>query len=125
MYNYKPKFEVGKTYALRNINFDLDKYILLPQSYVELNNLLQVFHEYPKMCVKIMGHTDNQNSEAYNIILSKNRAKACVKYLTQKGINPKRLTWQGYGEGVPITTNETVEGKAANRRVEFLVLKVE
>jgi hypothetical protein len=53
MYNYKPKFEVGKTYALRNINFDLDKYILLPQSYVELNNLLQVLHEYPKMCVKI------------------------------------------------------------------------
>jgi outer membrane protein OmpA-like peptidoglycan-associated protein len=72
-----------------------------------------------------MGHTDNQNSEAYNIILSNNRAKACVKYLTQKGINPKRLTWQGYGEGIPITSNETEEGKAANRRVEFLVLNVE
>ena len=72
-----------------------------------------------------MGHTDNQNSEAYNIILSKNRAKACVKYLIQKGINPKRLTYQGYGEGVPISTNETEEGKAANRRVAFLVLKVE
>ena len=94
-------------YALRNINFDLDKYILLPQSYVELENLLNVLREYPKMCVKIMGHTDNQNSEAYNIILSKNRAKACVKYLTLKGINPNRLTWQGYCEGVPITTNET------------------
>jgi outer membrane protein OmpA-like peptidoglycan-associated protein len=125
MYNYKPKFEVGKTYALRNINFDLDKYILLPQSYVELENLLSVLREYPKMCIKIMGHTDSQNSDAYNITLSNNRSMACVKYLTKKGINPKRLTWQGYGERVPITTNDTEEGKAANRRVEFLVLKVE
>ncbi|MFZ4796623.1 MAG: OmpA family protein [Bacteroidia bacterium] len=125
MYNYKPKFEVGKTYALRNINFDLDKYVLLPQSYVELENLLNVLREYPKMCIKIMGHTDSQNSDAYNITLSNNRAMACVKYLTKKGINPKRLTWQGFGERVPITTNDTEEGKAANRRVEFLVLKVE
>ena len=125
MYNYKPKFEVGKTYALRNINFDLDKYILLPQSYVELNNLLKILGEYPKMCIKIMGHTDNQNSDTYNITLSNNRAMACVKYLTKKGINPNRLTWQGYGERVPITTNDTEEGKAANRRVEFMVLKVD
>jgi outer membrane protein OmpA-like peptidoglycan-associated protein len=91
---------------------------------VELNNLLKILGEYPKMCIKIMGHTDNQNSDAYNITLSYNRAMACVKYLTKKGINPNRLTWQGYGERVPITTNETEEGKAANRRVEFMVLKV-
>jgi outer membrane protein OmpA-like peptidoglycan-associated protein len=50
---------------------------------------------------------------------------ACVKYLIKHGINAKRLSWQGYGERIPITTNETEEGKAANRRVEFIVLKVE
>lgn len=124
-YEYKPKYEVGKTYALRNINFDLDKFILLPQSFIELDNLLKIMTEYPKMEIKIMGHTDSQNSDAYNITLSNNRAMACVKYLTKKGINPKRLTWQGYGERVPIATNETEEGKAINRRVEFMVLKVE
>ncbi|MFY7733080.1 MAG: OmpA family protein [Bacteroidia bacterium] len=125
MYVYKPKFEIGKTYALRNINFDLDKYVLLPQSYVELDNLLSIMREYPKMVIKIMGHTDSQNSDAYNITLSNNRAMACVKYLIKHGINAKRLSWQGYGERVPITTNDTEEGKAANRRVEFMVLKVE
>jgi outer membrane protein OmpA-like peptidoglycan-associated protein len=125
MYVYKPKFEIGKTYALRNINFDLDKYVLLPQSYVELDNLLSIMREYPKMVIKIMGHTDSQNSDAYNITLSNNRAMACVKYLIKHGINAKRLSWQGYGERIPITTNETEEGKAANRRVEFMVLKVE
>lgn len=125
MYVYKPKFEVGKIYSLRNINFDLDKFVLLPQSYVELNNLFNILREYPKMQIKIMGHTDNQNSDAYNITLSNNRALACVKYLTKKGIDVKRLTWQGYGERVPITTNDTEAGRAANRRVEFLVLKVD
>ncbi len=125
MYNYKPVFEVGKTYALRNINFELDKSILLKQSYTELNNLLDIMHEYPKMVIKIMGHTDSQNSYQYNIKLSNNRAKACVNYLIQKGIKPNRLQWQGYGERLPIATNDTETGKAANRRVEFKVLKVE
>jgi outer membrane protein OmpA-like peptidoglycan-associated protein len=125
MYVYKPKFEVGKTYSLRNINFDLDKHVLLPQSYVELDNLFNILREYPKMVIKIMGHTDNQNSDAYNITLSNNRALACVKYLTKKGININRLTWQGYGERIPLTTNDTEAGRAANRRVEFLVLKVD
>lgn len=124
MYEYKPRFEVGKTYALRNINFELDKAILLKQSYIELNNLLQIMKEYPKMIIKIMGHTDNQNSDQYNIKLSNNRAKACVNYLIKKGIEANRLQWQGYGERIPIATNNTEEGKAANRRVEFKVLKV-
>jgi outer membrane protein OmpA-like peptidoglycan-associated protein len=124
MYDYKPKFEVGKTYLLRNINFDLDKFVLLPQSYFELNNLLNIMLEYPKMVIKIMGHTDNQNSDLYNITLSNNRAMACVKYLTKRGIDANRLSWKGFGERVPIATNDTEAGKAANRRVEFLVLKV-
>ena len=125
MYEQKTKYELGKTYTLKNIKFELDKSVLLPQSFIELDNLAKIMTEYPKMTIKIMGHTDNQNSDAYNITLSKNRSLACVKYLIKKGINPKRLTWQGFGERKPIDTNLTEKGKANNRRVEFMVLSYE
>lgn len=121
----KPKFEKGKIYALRNINFRLNRSLLLPESYRELDTLLKILREYPGMEIQINGHTDSINSDAYNLKLSMNRARACVNYLIKKGIDKKRLRWKGYGERQPVASNHSAEGRYANRRVEFVVLKVE
>jgi outer membrane protein OmpA-like peptidoglycan-associated protein len=60
---------------------------------------------------------------ADNLLLSENRAKSVVSYLTQKGIDPKRLFYKGYGEAQPVSPNTTEEGRAKNRRTELKVLK--
>ncbi|MES2558877.1 MAG: OmpA family protein [Bacteroidota bacterium] len=118
-------FEIGRTYRLNNIQFDLDKASFKPQSYAEMDNLIRVLRKYPKMVIQLNGHTDNLNSESYNKDLSNRRAKAVYDYIAGKGISNKRLTWKGFGETKPITDNTTEEARAVNRRVEFLVIKVE
>jgi len=59
--------------------------------------------------------------EADNLLLSENRAKAVVNYLKSKGIDGKRLSFKGYGDTEPVSSNDTEEGKAQNRRIEFVV----
>jgi outer membrane protein OmpA-like peptidoglycan-associated protein len=118
------KFEAGKIYALRNIYFDLDRALLKPESQKELQHLLDILREYPEMEIQVNGHTDSINSAAYNIRLSDKRAAAVVNWLVTNGVAKHRLRWKGFGESQPITTNSTPEGRAINRRVEFLVLKV-
>jgi outer membrane protein OmpA-like peptidoglycan-associated protein len=71
--------------------------------------------------IKIVGHTDNQGSHAYNIDLSRRRAEALMNALIRKGIAVDRLTAEGKGSTQPITTNDTEEGRAKNRRVEILI----
>jgi outer membrane protein OmpA-like peptidoglycan-associated protein len=73
--------------------------------------------------VEIGGHTDNFGEDAYNLDLSSRRAKAVVAFLVQNKIAATRLKFKGFGEGKPIASNETDEGRAQNRRVEFLILK--
>lgn len=118
-------FEPGRTYRLNNIQFDLDKATFKPQSYAEMDNLIRVLRKYPKMMIQLNGHTDSLNTDAYNIDLSNRRARAVFEYIVSKGISNKRLTWKGFGETKPITDNTTEEARAVNRRVEFLVIKVE
>jgi outer membrane protein OmpA-like peptidoglycan-associated protein len=73
--------------------------------------------------VEIQGHTDSKGSDSYNLSLSDRRAASVVAYLVQNlGIDPSRLTSKGYGEGMPIATNDTDAGRALNRRVEFNIL---
>jgi outer membrane protein OmpA-like peptidoglycan-associated protein len=117
------RFEVGQTYRLNNIHFDLDKSSFRPESYQEMDNLKAILTQYPHMEIQLNGHTDSLNSEKYNLDLSNRRAKAVYDYLVKKGISPKRLKWKGYGESEPVTENTTEEGRAINRRVEFVVLK--
>lgn len=118
-------FETGRTYRLNNVLFDLDKATFKPQSYAEMDNLIRVLRRYPKMIIQLNGHTDSLNTDAYNIDLSNRRAKAVFEYIVSKGISNKRLSWKGFGESKPITDNTTEEARAVNRRVEFLVIKVE
>lgn len=114
----------GSTFILRNIFFDYDKAILLQQSYNELQKLLTLLQQYPKMKVEVRGHTDGHGSNDYNQRLSENRARAVVDFLVSKGVDPKRLQYKGFGKTQPIDTNATDEGRANNRRVELHIISM-
>lgn len=117
------KLEPGKSIALKNIYFEFDKDELMPRSYVELNKLLKVMRNNPKMSIEIAGHTDALGDDDYNLDLSRRRAESVVKFLISNKVGKSRLRAKGEGESKPIATNETEEGRAQNRRVEFVVIK--
>jgi outer membrane protein OmpA-like peptidoglycan-associated protein/tetratricopeptide (TPR) repeat protein len=114
--------EVNASIVLRNIFFDVNKFVLNPQSQVELDKLVQLLAENPTVRIQISGHTDNTGKPADNLLLSNNRAKAVINYLVQKGIAAQRLTAKGFGETQPMAPNTTEEGKAQNRRTEAKVI---
>lgn len=111
--------------VLRNVFFDTDKSTLKPMSYIELDKLVEIMTKNPKMKIEIGGHTDNVGAKAYNQKLSQSRAEAVVNYLISKNITQDRLTFKGYGMDEPIATNDTAEGRAQNRRVEFKIVSNE
>lgn len=113
---------IGESFILKNIFFEFDKADLLPESFPELDKLVDLMKKFPGMTVEIAGHTDFMGSVDYNNRLSANRAKSVVNYLVQQGIEQNRLTWKGYGKSKPIADNTTEEGRQINRRVEFTVL---
>jgi len=117
------KLETGKTIVLKNIYFEFDKDDLMPRSYVELKKLLSVMRSNPKLSIEIVGHTDALGNDAYNLDLSRRRAESVLRFLTENKIAKSRLSASGLGEQIPIASNETEEGRAQNRRVEFVVLK--
>lgn len=117
-------YQVGSTFVLENIFFDYDKSILLQQSFKELQSLLEILRRYPKMKIEVGGHTDGRGSVDYNQRLSESRAKEVVDYLIEKGIEPRRLQYKGYGKTKPIATNDTEAGRSRNRRVEFKILSM-
>lgn len=114
--------EVGQVVRLNNIFFEFGKADLLNDSFVELNRLVDLLKENANMKVEIAGHTDNVGSDDANKNLSQERVNSVVEFLTSKGINVARLQAVGYGEASPITTNETDDRRAQNRRVEFKIL---
>lgn len=117
------KVKVGKKVVLKNILFESGKSILTSGSYTELDRLLNIMKENAQMKIEISGHTDITGSESLNFKLSGARAKTVVDYLGQKGIDPSRMAFRGYGSLQPITENATVAGRAKNRRVEFKILE--
>ncbi len=117
------KLEPGKTIQLKNIYFEFDKDELMPRSFVELNKLLKIMRENPKLVIEIVGHTDALGDDDYNLDLSRRRALAVVSFLQENKISKNRLRSHGEGEAKPISSNETDEGRAQNRRVEFVVVK--
>jgi outer membrane protein OmpA-like peptidoglycan-associated protein len=115
------KIKSGSTTILNNIFFNTDSYALLDRSKSELERLVAFLKLNPTIKIKVSGHTDNQGDDNLNMKLSENRAKAVVNYLISAGISPDRLTYIGYGETTPIDTNQTLEGRAKNRRTEFKI----
>jgi len=119
----KQTFEPGKIIQLKNIYFEFDKDELMPRSFVELNKLLKIMRDHPKLVIDIMGHTDALGEDTYNLDLSRRRAESVLKFLLENKISKNRLRSHGEGESNPIASNETDEGRAQNRRVEFVVMK--
>ena len=104
------------------INFDYNKAIIRPESMGTLNMIIQVMKENPDLKFEVGGHTDSDGDDNYNMQLSQQRAVAVLTQLISMGIDASRLTAKGYGESKPIADNNTPEGKANNRRVEFVKL---
>jgi len=113
----------GETFILPNIFFEFAQSNLLPDSYPELQRLLDYLIKNETVKIEISGHTDNQGSEAYNQKLSMERAQTVYRYLIDNGIDPNRLSFKGYGKERPIAPNDTEENRAKNRRTEILILE--
>lgn len=120
---YLQPIEVGVTVVLKNIYFDFDKTTLKSASNAELNKVVDFLKDNPSVEIEISGHTDNKGSDDYNEKLSQGRSEEVVRYIVGKGIDKSRLQAHGYGEAKPIDSNDTDEGRANNRRVEFTILK--
>ena len=88
-----------------------------------LDNIVFVLQKYEKYSIIVEGHTDSTGNEEYNRTLSKNRAESVGRYLIVNGIDEERLSYEGLGAQYPVDTNETPEGRARNRRVEFILVK--
>ena len=115
--------EVNASIILKNIFFDVNQYELKPASQIELDDVVKLLKENPLVFIQINGYTDNVGKPADNLLLSENRAKSVVNYLKAKGIDPKRLSFKGYGETQPVSPNTTEAGRAHNRRTELKVCK--
>ena len=113
---------VGDIVPMWGVYFEVDSHELLQQSYRELVCLKELLESNPKMKVELRGHTDNTGTLAHNSRLSSDRAKAVTEWLKEHGIDGRRLVYNGYGESLPIDTNDTPEGRARNRRVEYRVV---
>ncbi|MCU0445908.1 MAG: OmpA family protein [Microscillaceae bacterium] len=112
----------GTIFRLNNIFFDYNKYEIKEKSKTELDELVKFMQENTEVRGEISGHTDNIGVAEANMTLSLNRAKAVYDYLLQAGIDAKRLTFKGYGATKPDASNDTDEGRARNRRIEFKIL---
>lgn len=117
------KIQAGKSVVLRNIFFETDSYALKPESKTELEELVGYLNQNAGMKIEIGGHTDNVGSVEHNQELSENRANSVYQYLIAQGIDKTRLRYKGYGLTKPIDTNETEEGRAINRRTEFMIIE--
>jgi outer membrane protein OmpA-like peptidoglycan-associated protein len=118
------KIKEGYRMVLRNIYFDFNQATLKSESNEELNRLCKFMKDNFRVKIRIEGHTDNFGSYNYNQELSERRAKAVAAYLTAHGISSSRVEYKGYGETVPLATNDDDDdGREINRRTEFVISK--
>ena len=113
------KFTEAKI-VTHGINFDYNKSTLRPESMGTLNMIVQIMKDNPDIRFEIGGHTDSDGADDYNLKLSQQRADAVKDQLVKMGVDASRLTSKGYGETKPVSDNSSPEGKANNRRVEFV-----
>lgn len=115
---------IGAYMELKNIYFDVAKWTLRSISINELNRLLLIMEENPRIVVEISGHTDSDGSDEYNRGLSQNRADTVVNFLAQQGVPRERMVAKGYGESQPKVPNDSPANKQKNRRTEFKLLRL-
>lgn len=112
---------VGETVKLNNIKFGSNSASFDEASRIVLNNFAEFLEENPKIKIAIYGHTDNVGNASSNMKLSDERAQAVYDYLRVSGIAENRMKYKGFGQTKPIATNDTPDGRAQNRRTEFLI----
>jgi outer membrane protein OmpA-like peptidoglycan-associated protein/tetratricopeptide (TPR) repeat protein len=116
------KIEVGRSYRVNDINFPTNSAEIGPGSEFVLNELIGFLKENPRIKIRIDGHTDNVGGHNENMNLSNQRANTVMDYLKANGISGERLSAKGFGPTVPVASNDTPEGRARNRRTEFLII---
>lgn len=109
---------------LPDVTFPVNSTEISPSFRASLDQVAQSMLRYPNSLIDVMGHTDATGSDAYNLDLSRRRAEAVANYLVARGVPRNRIATIGYGEQYPIASNETVEGRALNRRVEVKITPV-
>ena len=113
--------EVKEEVIVDALKFAQDHILNIIQVQEELAEVYTILSTNPTVSVVVEGHADETGSEGYNQRLSEKRANAAAEYLIQLGVSADRLSTKGYGEAAPLSDNNTSEGRAANRRVEFKV----
>lgn len=112
-----------KPFRLTNVHYETNKHDLLEPAKRDIDTTLLAFMiDNPEYIVEVSSHTDNVASDSYNIALSQRRADGVIRYLISKGIPAERLIAKGYGETKPVAPNTTDEGRAENRRTEFVIV---
>jgi outer membrane protein OmpA-like peptidoglycan-associated protein len=120
---YLVPIEVGESIQLKNVFFVQSKAELKPESYPELDRLVQILKENATMEIELQGHTDNLGVAQANLTLSEKRVEAVKAYLVQKGISALRISGKGFGGSRPVAPSDTEANRQLNRRVEFRVTK--
>lgn len=119
----KVYIEKEKIVITDTIYFGSGKANILPLSFVILDAVADLLQKNPEIKIRIEGHTDSMGRDDLNMKLSQARAESVMKYLIKKGVTAERLEAKGYGETMPIADNTTPDGRAKNRRVEFVIIK--
>jgi OmpA-OmpF porin, OOP family len=113
----------SETVVLNHLIFEQGKAVINPKSFKELDELVAMMKENPKVEIQLEGHTDNQGKPESNLKLSQARVDAVKKYITSNGISKNRVNTKAFGGTKPIAKENTEEARAKNRRVEMRVLK--
>jgi outer membrane protein OmpA-like peptidoglycan-associated protein len=122
--NLADSYEIGRKAIIHNIYFGFGTAGLSGEYATVLEELYQVLNGNPEIRVEIAGHTDNTGPQEVNQWLSENRAKAVRSWLINRGIDAKRLVAKGYGESLPLASNDDeIAGRELNRRIEVLIIK--
>jgi len=114
------KFLTDGKFVTTGIKFDVNKATIKPESMGTINYVVKMMTDHPELKFSVEGHTDSDGDDASNLKLSEARAKAVMDQMVKLGIENSRLTSKGLGESKPMAGNDTPEGKAQNRRVEFV-----
>ena len=115
--------EEAPNYNFRNIQFELDSYVLKTESYAILDQVYREMRKDPNARFNINGHASVEGSAEYNQKLSVDRANAVKIYLVNSGVNSNNLTTVGFGATQPVASNDTESGRSLNRRVEIKVIR--
>ncbi len=120
-----PEYKTNEVYVLDHVNFNFDRFDLQPKAEQSLRDVYEHLKRNPNLKVSINGHTDDLGSEAYNDVLSRERARTVAQYLIGLGLDKSRISSKGFGDSRPLDTTLTEEARRKNRRVEFVMTEFE